>query len=200
MTPNPSAQNSSLPNTSSDSSSNIPSSFPTAHAYPLPHSDDSALPSPSTSRFNSFALPPYRNPHSGTSDVPVPSSSSLSSSFAHTPFSQLPNPSVAEPTPRHLSTSSTASNYHPPQQQLPSSQLLPSTSTTPSSSSFVGSAAKTAGGGGGSGSAGSGVPNLSLGQIHLLIATINDRNYETKRKEIQRVSRSPVLAGSGVAR
>lgn len=58
---------------------------------------------------------------------------------------------------------------------------------------------KTAGGGGGSGSAGSGVPNLSLGQIHLLIATINDRNYETKLKEILRVSvLSPIAAPKGV--
>lgn len=188
MSSTPTAQqNPSLPNTPSfDPSNNISPSAPKTFSYPSqPHSDPpSTSNSANTSRFNSFSLPAYRNLHSGASDVAAQSSSSL----AHNPFSASSNPSVADQSSRHHSLSSTPSNYQQQQQQHNTSRLLSSTSTTPSSSSFAGSAAKPAGGGGGSGSSGSGVPNLSLGQIHLLIATINERNYETKLKEIQRVS------------
>ena len=187
MTSNPTAHF----NSSSDPSSNNNSTTSSSHssaAFPHQIPSDLALTSPSNPRFNSFALPRY--PHSaGPLDTAAPTSSASSSfAFAHPPFSASSNPSVAEPSSRHLSISSTASLYHPQQQQQPpSSQLLHPSSTTPSSSSFAGSAVQTAGGGGGSGSAGSGIPNLSLGQIHLLIVTINDRNYDTKWKEIQRV-------------
>jgi hypothetical protein len=175
MSPNPPAQNPASP---SDLQSTLTSSNP----FPFPHQDPTEPPS-AGSRFNSFALPQYRNPHSGGPDTPV---STPQNQF--NPFS-LSTPNVAESSLRHLSaSSSTAAPHH--LQQHSSSQPLPPKPLTPSSSSFVGSTAKTAGGGGGGGSSseGSGVPNLSLGQIHLLIATINDRNYETKRKEIQRVS------------
>lgn len=134
----------------------------------------------STTRFNSFSLPPYRNTHPAT-DSPNPTATHPA--FAHNPFA-APNPNLADSDSR-LQPGSTSSTYQ--QQQQAPSQLLSSSNITSSSSTPSGSAAKTAGGGGGSGSAGSGVQNLSLGQIHLLIATINDRNYETKRKEIQRV-------------
>jgi hypothetical protein len=203
LSSDPSSNTSSLQQPPSSSSSNT---FPTSYNPPShQNSNDSLLPpllplsaQNSASRFNSFALPAYRNPHSASSSAapqhhssltpsaPSPASSThqniSSTNLPHNPFS---NSSVAESSSQHLSHSSTTS-YLPHQQQQQPSHLLSTTSTT-TSSAFSGSAAKTAGGGGGSGSAGSGVPNLSLGQIHLLIATINDRNYETKRKEILKV-------------
>jgi len=186
-----------------------PLSLSSSNPSTSPTTTDAAT--PNTVRFNSFALPAYRSTHPASSDLPS------SAATAATPSSLPHKPSitsVAEPNSRHLSTTPSSSitqphhhqqqiqqqqhhlhhlhhhhNHHHHHQQLQQPQpLLPATSTTTSPGSFPGSAAKTAGGGGGGGSVGSGVPNLSLGQIHLLIATINDRNYETKRREIQRVS------------
>ncbi|KAI5788467.1 CCR4-Not complex component, Not1-domain-containing protein [Geopyxis carbonaria] len=190
MTSNPTAQNSGLPNNKNSSTPSSTNTFPFSNQNPSISETSS-----SASRFNSFSLPYRSNPHTGASETVGPPPSSAA--FVHNPFT---NPTVAEPASRHHSISSTASNIYPQQQQS-SSQLLSSSSTTPSSSSFTGSAAKTAGGGGGgSSSAGSGVPNLSLGQIHLLIATINDRNYETKRKEIQRITDSNMDVNGRVLR
>lgn len=204
MTPHPTAHNSGPSNNTSNSSFPPPpghvgsssSTHTPSYAYPPQPTSTDHQPSTtsSTARFNSFALPPYRSSLPATDS---PHSSATHAAFPHNPF-HASNPTLSDSDSRlHLSSTLPV---HQQQQQQTSSQLLSSSNITPSSSTPSGSAAKTAGGGGGSGSAGSGpagVSNLSLGQIHLLIATINERNYETKRKEILRV-RSTLWHPSGL--
>lgn len=171
------SKNTSLPASNSSSLS--------SHAYTqnLPASDPTL-----SSRFNSFSLPGYRNQHGFPDTLPAgssvaPPSTVLATQSLHASFQQ-----VSEPESRHHSISSGPSVYtshQPPQQpqQQRAPQLLSTASITTSSGSHVGSAEPT-GGGGGSGGAGL---SLSLGQVHLLLATTNERNYEVKRNEILKV-------------
>ncbi|KAL7272945.1 CCR4-NOT core subunit cdc39 [Rhizina undulata] len=155
------------------------------------------------------SLPLYRNPNQPNHRQPslsdlqqssVPSAAPSLSSAAALPQGHPQSISIsAEPSSsRHHLLSSTVRGAHiqpqqpQQQQQQLSSQLLSSPySTTPSSNPFSGSAAKPAGGGGSSssGSAGSsGLNSLAIAQLHLLITTLTDRNYEARRKEIRKLA------------